>query len=240
MAEVGPGGHRRFFAFNATVGLGELQLRNHGGCMDQLKEVRVCTALCQHGQARHPSSSSLKNSASTPAPVPPIVSKIVAAEATNMSIATAILRWLGSKPWEVSVVFVVAWKSGNKEITYRDQSGKTLFKRGGSRSWRNNNPGNIIDGPFAEDHGAIGDDTKMAVFPDESVGREAVKALLTGKKYRNLSIRDAMYRYAPPSDNNDTDAYIAAITKAVGVPASTIIKDLWDRSRCFRGSHQET
>jgi hypothetical protein len=124
------------------------------------------------------------------------------------------------------VAFVVAWKSGNKEISYRDESGETLIKKGGSRSWRNNNPGNIVDSPFADNNGAIGDDTRMAVFPDESIGREAVKALLTGNTYRNLSIRNAMYRYAPPSDDNDTEAYIAAITKAVGVSASTIIRDL--------------
>lgn len=124
------------------------------------------------------------------------------------------------------MAFTVAWKSASKEITYRDQDGGTLVKRGGSRSWRNNNPGNIIDGAFAENHGAIGDDGKMAVFPDEAVGRAAVLALLTGQKYRNLSIRDAMYRYAPPSDNNDTDAYIAAIVATVGVSAATIISSL--------------
>ena len=124
------------------------------------------------------------------------------------------------------MTFVVAWKSGDKEITYRDENGKTLIKKGGSRSWRNNNTGNIIDGPFADSHGAIGDDTKMAIFPDESVGRAAVIALITGSKYKNLSIHDAMYRYAPPSDGNNTDAYIAAIVKVVGKPATTIIADL--------------
>ncbi|CAN7177373.1 hypothetical protein LJR009_000319 [Bosea sp. LjRoot9] len=126
------------------------------------------------------------------------------------------------------MAFVVAWKSDDKEITYRDQNGKTFIKRRGSRAWRNNNPGNIIDSPFADSHGAIGDDTRMAIFPDESVGRAAIISLLTGAKYKNLSIRDAMYRYAPPSDDNDTEAYIAAIVKAVGVPAKTVIADLSD------------
>lgn len=122
--------------------------------------------------------------------------------------------------------YIFAWKSGNKEITYRDESGTLYVKRGGTRSWRNNNPGNIKSGDFSESNGEIGDDGMMAIFPDEAIGRSAVKALITGKKYKNLSIKDAIYRYAPPSDNNDTDAYVAVIVKATGAPSSTIIKDL--------------
>jgi hypothetical protein len=41
-----------------------------------------------------------------------------------------------------------------------------------------------------------------------------------------LTIHDAFYRYAPPSDNNDTEAYIAAMTRALEVPSSTTIKSL--------------
>jgi hypothetical protein len=122
--------------------------------------------------------------------------------------------------------FVVAWASGKKEITYRDDSGAEIKKTNGSRSWRNNNPGNIIKGSFSESHDAIGNDKKFAIFPDESIGRDAIIALFLGNSYKNLTIYDAFYRYTPPSDNNDTEAYIAAVTRALGVPSSTIIKSL--------------
>lgn len=119
--------------------------------------------------------------------------------------------------------FVVAWVSGKRKITYRDQAGSEVTKKDGSRSWRNNNPGNIVRGDFSEAHGSIGDDGKFGVFPDEATGSAATVALFTGGTYRALSIRDAFYRYAPPADNNDTEAYIAAVTESIGVPADRIV-----------------
>ncbi|MDX8522072.1 hypothetical protein [Mesorhizobium dulcispinae] len=124
------------------------------------------------------------------------------------------------------MTFVVAWVSGKKEITYRDQSSAEVTRKDGSRSWRNNNPGNIARGSFSEAHGSIGDDGKFGIFPDEQTGSAAIVALFTGGSYKNLSIRDAFYRYAPPGDNNDTEAYIAAVTAAVKVLPSTIVSSL--------------
>lgn len=50
----------------------------------------------------------------------------------------------------------------------------------------------------------------MAIFPDEATGRTAIIALLTGSKYKNLSIRDAMYRYAPLCYASDVTAQMVA------------------------------
>lgn len=122
--------------------------------------------------------------------------------------------------------FTVAWKSNQNEITYRDKDGNILIKKGGTRSWRNNNPGNIIDSPFSDAHGAIGGDGRMAIFPDEIIGKSAIIKLITGPKYRSLSIRDAIYRYAPPSDNNNTDKYIESIVRYIKLPATTAIEKL--------------
>ncbi|CDX38874.1 hypothetical protein MPLSOD_340076 [Mesorhizobium sp. SOD10] len=124
------------------------------------------------------------------------------------------------------MAFVVAWVSGKRQVTYRDRSGNELTKKDGSRSWRNNNPGNIARGSFSEAHGSIGDDGKFGIFPDEETGSAAIVALFTSNSYKNLSIRDAFYRYAPPADNNDTEAYIAAVTAVVGVPSSKIVGTL--------------
>lgn len=84
-------------------------------------------------------------------------------------------------------------------------------RMGGSRSWRNNNPGNIEYGPFARSMGATGTDGRFAVFPDYKSGRNAQEKLLfEGQNYKNLTLAQAIRRWAPASENN-VPAYIAAM-----------------------------
>jgi len=78
-------------------------------------------------------------------------------------------------------------------VRYTDATGQWAVKNGGSRSWRNNNPGNLRYGTFAQNHGAIGRDRGgMAIFPNEAVGAAAKKSLITGPSYGNgaMSIHD--------------------------------------------------
>jgi uncharacterized Zn-binding protein involved in type VI secretion len=98
---------------------------------------------------------------------------------------------------------------------------------GGSRAWRNNNPGNIVAGKWANAHGAIGSDGHMAVFPDEATGKAAIGDLLRGDGYKNLSISDAMQKYAPPFEN-DTTGYINALHNATGLDTSRTVGSLSD------------
>lgn len=92
----------------------------------------------------------------------------------------------------------------------------SVVKQQGARNWRNNNPGNIEFGPFAQKMGAIGSDGRFAVFPDYETGRRAKAALIfEGKNYRDLSLTDAISRYAPPTENN-TGAYQRAVLSSVG------------------------
>ena len=94
--------------------------------------------------------------------------------------------------------------SGNVR-TYTTQGGGSFRKVGGSRSWRNNNPGNIEYGDFARRYGAIGTDGRFAIFPDEATGQRARAALIfNGDKYRNLTLTQAIERYAPSSENHTT------------------------------------
>ena len=105
--------------------------------------------------------------------------------------------------------------SGNVR-TYTTQGGGSFRKVGGSRSWRNNNPGNIEYGTFAKSHGAIGTDGRFAIFPDEATGQRARAALIfNGDKYRNLTLTQAIERYAPSSENHTT-AYQRRVLAAVG------------------------
>ncbi len=121
--------------------------------------------------------------------------------------------------------FVSARKSANKQITYIDAEGREVLRIGGSRSWRNFNPGNIRMGSFAEMSGSIGDDGAFAIFPDEPTGRDAIVGLLQSNSYRNLSLKDAIFRYAPPVEN-DSAAYVAFIESETGIDRAKILKDL--------------
>jgi len=76
-------------------------------------------------------------------------------------------------------------------------------KENGSKSWRDNNPGNIIDSKWAKEHGAIGCDanSKFAKFKTEADGLKALKDLLNSN-YSDKQILDAINKYAPPSEND--------------------------------------
>lgn len=121
--------------------------------------------------------------------------------------------------------------SGNVR-TYTTQGGGSFRKVGGSRSWRNNNPGNMEYGAFAKAHGAIGTDGRFAIFPTEEAGRRAKEALIfesnggkrlpnnpldygAGIGYRDKTLTQMIAAYAPASENN-TRAYQQRVLAAVG------------------------
>lgn len=112
--------------------------------------------------------------------------------------------------------FVSARKTADKTITYLDAQGRGLIRRGGTRAWRNCNPGNIERGPFARSQGAIGDDGRFAVFPDEGTGRNALIKLLGGEKYFGLTLHDAIFKYAPPAENPSA-RYVQFVSEKTGI-----------------------
>lgn len=120
--------------------------------------------------------------------------------------------------------------AGKGYTTIEYQGGK-VEKRIGARNWRNNNPGNIEYGSFSKQYGAIGTDGRFAVFPTYDNGRKAKEALLfQGKNYKDLTIGQAISRYAPPSENN-TANYINTVVKATGASATTPLQGLSSSQR---------
>jgi hypothetical protein len=111
-------------------------------------------------------------------------------------------------------VATVGSTGGSRSVTIGDQT-----RIGGDRNWRNNNPGNIEYGPFAMQYGAVGSDGRFAIFPSEELGRKAQDALLKSKNYANLSLENAIKRYAP-SNENDPRGYANQIARATGVDIS--------------------
>ena len=103
--------------------------------------------------------------------------------------------------------------SGGRNATPGGSGGgpKVSGGSGGSRSWRNNNPGNIEYGSYAKSMGAIGTDGRFAVFPNYAAGRKAQEHLLfESKTYKDLTLGQAINKWAPGSENN-VPAYIAAM-----------------------------
>ena len=116
-------------------------------------------------------------------------------------------------------VHAADFKKGSSAVVYTADDGRRLVRVGGSRSWRNNNHGNMRYTDFSRDKSAIGTAGKFAAFPSVGTGRAALSLLLRGPKYLNLSITKAISRYAPPSENN-TDNYERLIAKLTGLDVS--------------------
>lgn len=95
----------------------------------------------------------------------------------------------------------------------------------GSLSWRNNNPGNLRFSTFTIRHGATHESEGFAFFPNYEIGFSALVALLCTKTYCELSLWDAMHRYAPKSENH-TERYIEFIEKQTGFSRNELLKNL--------------
>lgn len=123
--------------------------------------------------------------------------------------------------------YAVSAIASNKDVIYTHNDGTRTRYTGGTRAWRNTNPGNLRDSKFARNTGAIGVAGGFAVFPTEQVGTTAIINLMRSQNYRNLTIADAISRYAPPSEN-DTAAYRRRIAELTGLSINTRIADLND------------
>ena len=102
----------------------------------------------------------------------------------------------------------------------------------GTASWRNNNPGNLRYSKFQTGTSASG----FAIFPDYKTGLHALWYDLylkcTGGSRLKLgpkaTIKDLIYVYAPPYDQNNTDAYVKAVCDYCGVSATTLLSYFTD------------
>lgn len=105
----------------------------------------------------------------------------------------------------------------------------------GSRSQRNNNPGNIKH--YLGLSGAIGADKDgFAIFPSEQAGMAALTADLQAKvrKYPDWSLLDIMRRYLggkkgvdPPKKEGNAHAYASAVASDLGVSVNSTLKEVF-------------
>lgn len=89
----------------------------------------------------------------------------------------------------------------------------------GTRGQRNNNPGNIEDGAFARSlPGYAGSDGRFAIFDSPQAGTQAGAELLNRYAARGVvTPAQVINRWAPPSDNNPTQAYAAYVANRLGI-----------------------
>ena len=105
-------------------------------------------------------------------------------------------------------MFIGAKEISETKVRYISQDGSSVLFVGGNRTWRNQNPGNIGAGPWANRHGAIGaagkpgKRFKFAVFPDYDTGRAAIVSLLLSPDYIGQTIWDAIPHYAHAGEND--------------------------------------
>jgi hypothetical protein len=93
-----------------------------------------------------------------------------------------------------------------------------------ARGIRNNNPGNIRKGINWLGRVEPGKDASFIEFKTMPYGIRALYIDLVNKHKSGLkTVRDIIYRYAPPSENL-TDAYVASVAKEIGIPANAIFE----------------
>lgn len=113
----------------------------------------------------------------------------------------------------------------NGELSDTVTGSRRAVSEGGSgdsaRGIRNNNPGNLEYSKANPWVGQTGDDGRFAKFETPEHGIRALgRNLLSYQRQGIDTVNDIINRWAPPSDNNDTTAYIRAVCAQLGVTAN--------------------
>ncbi|MBS0918392.1 hypothetical protein [Providencia rettgeri] len=135
----------------------------------------------------------------------------IASEVFSGRAESVFSKLFGAGDYSASAVEVPKW---DKRI-FKTLNGDVI-REGGSRAWRNHNEGNLEYGDYARRHGAIGTDGRFAIFPNAETGRNAKRNLLFNtNSYKDLTLLDAIKRYAPKGENKPAQ-YYKVVRNAVG------------------------
>jgi hypothetical protein len=102
---------------------------------------------------------------------------------------------------------------------------------GGSRAYRNHNPGNLRHSPFQ--NGTI---DNFAYFRNDFIGWMAFYWDLLQKSKGNTStglgpkstLKDLIFVWAPPSDNNDTERYLSFVEEKSGIKRTETLREIFE------------
>ena len=123
----------------------------------------------------------------------------------------------------------IKFQSNDKSTVYITKTGIKI-KRGDtiSTAWKNNNPGNIRASSSMQWLGAIGQSNGWCVFASEQDGINAMKKLLMSKNYNHLTLRGAIYKWAPAKDNNSPERYTNYVSKTTNISPDKPMQDITD------------
>jgi hypothetical protein len=121
--------------------------------------------------------------------------------------------------------YVSARDGKNNSVIYVAADGAEFLHSGGTRAWRNNNPGNLI---ASEKSGlSIGKGGRFAAFASHDDGIAALKFSLT-HFYSDKKLDEVFKKYAPATDDNDPEHYIVLVKKFSGLDSTRTIGSLTD------------
>ena len=112
-----------------------------------------------------------------------------------------------------------------KTVVIEYPDGTMERREGGSRAWRNHNPGNLVYGPTAKALGAIGSDGSLAIFPDDETGYKAMEETIK-TKYKDCTINRMIEIRSPKKDGNDPVQIQADVHRLTGIDMNKKTDDL--------------
>lgn len=134
-------------------------------------------------------------------------------------LLTEIVKWMGGKVEQVRKnTDNIANPANIASMGIVGTVWSAFAGTGRTRADRNNNPGNIEDGPFARRQpGYAGSDGRFARFATSSDGFNAMQALLGGYLRQGKDTLSEIISKWAPSGENDTSAYIGHVSKLTGL-----------------------
>lgn len=145
-----------------------------------------------------------------------------------ISLVFVLLLLISSSAFALESVAYSTRYEGDRAVFYFIDEDPGFYHVLGSRSWRNNNPGNLkgASDKIGSDYGGF------AIFASYSDGYNAMKRLLfTTSRYADCNIRTAIETYAPHKDNNDVDAYVSSIKYDTGMTQDTKLQSMSSSQR---------
>jgi len=119
--------------------------------------------------------------------------------------------------------FISARDGEKNSVIYVCADGSEFLRSGGTRAWRNNNPGNLI---AAEKSGlSIGRGGSFAVFASQEDGFAALEYSLKNF-YSDIELDKVFKKYAPATDHNNPEQYAATVKKMTGLDAKRTVGSL--------------
>ncbi|MCS0630463.1 hypothetical protein NX786_14075 [Telluria mixta] len=119
--------------------------------------------------------------------------------------------------------YIQARDGEQNSVIYVTSDGAEFLHSGGTRAWRNNNPGNLV---AAEKSGlSIGRGGKFAAFANREDGLAALEYSLK-HFYSEKKLNEVFKKYAPSTDNNNPEHYTATVKKLSGLDAERTVGSL--------------